>query len=71
MFAILETYFDLLTRQILGQGYYPEPYKSVLIIRTDNLKAGKVFGARHGFKVCTAHVILGVILRTMSPKAFG
>ena len=32
-FAILETYFYLLTRQGMGGGYYPEPSKSVLIVR--------------------------------------
>ena len=32
-FARLDTYFDSLTRQGLGWGYYPEPSKSVLIVR--------------------------------------
>ena len=31
--AILETYFDSLTRQGLGWGYYIKPSKSVLIVR--------------------------------------
>ena len=32
MFTRLETYFDSLTRQVPGRGYYPEPPKSVLIV---------------------------------------
>ena len=43
--ARLETYFDFLTRQGPVQGYHPEPTKSVMIVRPDNLEAGKVFGA--------------------------
>ena len=50
-FAGLETYFDSLTLQGPGRGYHPELTKGVLIIRLENLKAGKVFGARHGFRV--------------------
>ena len=59
MFARLETYFDLLTCQGPGWGYHPEPSKSVLIVHPDNLKAGKVFGRRHGFKVCMGTRYLG------------
>ena len=40
----------------------PEPTKSVLIEHPENIKAGKVFGARHGFRVCTgAHYLGGYI----------
>ena len=52
-FARLETYFDSLTRQGPGRGYHPEPIKRVLIVRPQNLEAGKVFGARHVFRVRT------------------
>ena len=52
MFARLATYFHSLTRQGLGRGYYYELSKSVLIVRPENIEAGKVFGAHHGFKVC-------------------
>ena len=31
-FTRLETYFDSLTRQVPGRGYYPKPPKSVLIV---------------------------------------
>ena len=61
-FAILDTCFDLLTLQGPGRGYYPEPSKIVLIVRPQNLEAGKVFGACHVFKVCTdAHYFGGYI----------
>ena len=46
-FARIETYFDLLTRQGSGRGYHPKPSKSVLIVRPDNIEAGKVFGRSH------------------------
>ena len=55
----IETYFNLLTRQDPGHGYYPEPQTSVLIVNLDNLEAGKVFGARHRFKVCMGARYLG------------
>ena len=35
-FARIETYFDSLTRQGLGRGYYPKPSKIVLIVHTEN-----------------------------------
>ena len=53
MSSRLETYFDSLTRQGLGQGYHPDPTKILLIVRPENLEAGKVFGARHIFRVFT------------------
>ena len=55
----LETYFDSLTRHGLRQGYHPEPTKSLLIIRLDNLEAGKVFGTCHVFRVCMGARYLG------------
>ena len=58
-FARLETYFDSLTRQGLGRGYCPKRTKSVLIVRPENLEAGKVFGAQHGFRVCMGARYLG------------
>ena len=38
-FTRLETYFNSLTRQGLGWGYHPEPYKSVLIVCPENIEA--------------------------------
>ena len=58
-FAKIETNFYLLPRQGLGQGYPPDPTKSVLIIRPDNIEAGKEFRERHGFRVCTGACYLG------------
>ena len=58
-FTRLETYFDSLTHQGLGQGYQTEPSKSVLIIRPENIEARKVFRARHGFRVCMVTRYLG------------
>ena len=61
-FTRLETYFDSMTRQGLGWGYHPEFTKIVLIVRLENLEAGKVFGARHAFRVFTgAHYLVGYI----------
>ena len=67
-FARIETYFDMLNHQGSGRRYYPKPSKIVLIVLLENLESGKYFGARHGFKVRTAHVILGVTSVTTSPK---
>ena len=61
-FARLDKYFDFLTRQGLGWGYHPEQTKSVVIARLENLEAGKLFRASHGFRVCTgAHYLGGYI----------
>ena len=58
-FARLETYFDSMTHQGLGRGYHLDHTKSVLIVRPENLEARKVFGARHGFRVCTGTRYIG------------
>ena len=39
-FVRLETYFDLITRQGPGRGYHPDPTKSVLILRPENIEVG-------------------------------
>ena len=52
MFARVEAYFHSLERHGPGRGYLPELSKSVLIVHPDNIEAGKLFGSRHGFKVC-------------------
>ena len=61
-FARLETYFDSLTCQGPGQGYHPEPTKSVLVVRPENPKALKVFGACHRFRMCMGEHYLGVCI---------
>ena len=48
-----------MTRQGPGWGYHPEPTKSVLIVRPENIEAEKVFGQRHRFRVCTGTRYLG------------
>ena len=53
MFAIIEIYFNSLTHQVPGHGHYPKPSKKVLIVYLDHPEARKLFGARHGFKVCS------------------
>ena len=57
--ARLDTYFDLLTRQGPGRGYHPKTPNSLLIVRPENIEAGKAFGVRHRFKVCTGACYLG------------
>ena len=58
-FTRIETYFDSITLQGPGRGYYTKPSKSVLIVRPDNIEAGKYFRACHGFKVCMGARYLG------------
>ena len=67
-FVILETCFDLLTCQGLVQGYYTKPSKSVPIVHLENLEAGKLFGACHGFKMFTGARYLGVYIRDDESK---
>ena len=67
-FAILKIYFDSITRQGPGRGYHPEPSKSVLIICLENIQYRKVFGARHGFKVCMGACYLGGYIRDNESK---
>ena len=58
-FARIETYFDSLKRQGPGWRYHHDPTKSVLIVRSENLEAGKVFGEQHEFRVGTGACHLG------------
>ena len=67
-FTRLEAYFDLLTRQGLVRGCHPKPFKSVLIVRPENIEAGKVFGACHIFKVCTGARYIGGYIRDDKSK---
>ena len=67
-FVRIETYFDLLTSEGQGLGYHHKPSKSVLIVCPENLEAGKVFGARHGFKVCRGAHYLGGNIRDDESK---
>ena len=69
MFAIIETYFNSLTCQGLGCGYHPELSKSVLTTNPENPEAGKEFGVRHIFKVCTCTRYLGGYTRDDKSKS--
>ena len=46
----------------LEQGYCPDSTESVLIFYTDNIEAGIIFGAHHGFNVCMSARYLGVFI---------
>ena len=52
-------YFNSLRNFGPGRGYYLEPSKSVIIVHTENLAAGKYFGLRHGFNFFTGARYLG------------
>ena len=43
----------------IGTKVLPQTFKIVLIVNSDNLEARKMFGSRHGFKVCTGACYLG------------
>ena len=53
----------------MGRRHYPEPPKSVLIVHPENIEDGKVFGARHGFKVFTGACYLRGYIRDMESKS--
>ena len=42
-FEIIEACFRFIELHGLGQGYFPKPSKSVLIVHPENLEAGKLF----------------------------
>ena len=68
-FTIIETYFNFLTCQGPGRGYYPKPSKSVLFVHPVNLETGKEFGARQVFKVCTGALYPGSYIRDGESKS--
>ena len=70
-FARLETYFDSLTRQGPGRGYHPDPTKSVLTVRPENIEAEKCLGHVIYLGFERVHVILGVTLVMTSPNVVG
>ena len=55
----MELYFNLLKRNSPERGYYPEPTKIIIVVPNNNLEAGKLFGAHHGFKVFMGARYLG------------
>ena len=50
----IRLYFISLKQFFPGHGYSPKPSKSVLIAHLDDPETIRLFGLRHGFKVCTA-----------------
>ena len=68
MLAIIETYFNSLTRQGPGCGYYPRLSKSILIVHPDNFEDRREFGARHRFKVCTGARYFGGYIKDDDSK---
>ena len=52
----------MLTCQGTGHEYHLEISKSVLVVHPDNIEDGNVFGACHGFKVCTGVRYLGIYI---------
>ena len=67
-FNNVELYFNLLQCNGPARGYYPDTIRSILIMYTENIKAGKLFGARHGFKVCMGAYYFGVNIGYEKPK---
>ena len=61
-------YFKSLKYFGLGRGYYPKPFKILLIMHPDNPKTGKQFGLYCTFKVCTGAHYLGSFIDDNSFK---
>ena len=61
-FDNIELYFNSLKHFGPCCRYYPEPSKFFLIVHPYNLAAGKYFGLRLAFKVCTGTRYLGVFI---------
>ena len=55
----------------LGTVVYLKPSNIILIVRPENLKSEKAFGARHGLRGEQANVIFEFILGKTSPNAIG
>ena len=67
-FEIIQLYFKSLKYFGLGRGYYPKPFKIILIMHPDNPKTGKQFGLYRTFKVCTCAHYLGSFIDDNSFK---
>ena len=59
IFARFEAYFHWLKVHGPGQGHYPEPSKSVMIVHPNNPESRNLFGLCCGFKVCMGTPYLG------------
>ena len=58
-FENVELYFNSLKRFIQSRGYFPEPFKRIMIVHPDNTDFVKLFGLHHGFNVCTGACYTG------------
>ena len=59
LFGNIEYYFNSLIRAEPESGYYPKPTKIVLIVHTENINTGNLFGTRHGFNFFMGTCYLG------------
>ena len=60
--AILRTFWDLLLRTGPSFGYFPEPSKSVLVVKEAALEEAKRIFAGTGLKISSGHENLGAAL---------
>ena len=67
-FNNLERYFNLLKRHGPARGYFPDSNKIIMIMRSNNPKAGELFGTISGFRVCTGARYLDGYIRYFESK---
>ena len=58
-FARVRSYLNLLKQYDPGQGYYPKPSKSILIMHMYNIKSKKLSVLHNWFKVCMGVCYIG------------
>ena len=68
-FTRIETYFDSLTHQGPGRGYYSKLSKSVPIVRLENIEAGKCSYHLTDLRCARSHIIWRFTFGTTSPNA--
>ena len=61
-FNSLEIYFNSLKCNGLTWRYYPKTTNIILIVHPGIIEARELFGAHHGFKVCTGANYVGVYI---------
>ena len=68
-FDEIETVFNLLLPNRLAQGYFPEPTKSVLVVKPTVIKRAKARFDHLGFQVTTGTRYLGGFIGTATDDA--
>ena len=58
-FTAIMSYYDLLCREGPGRGYFPEPTKSILVVKPQSVDRAKELFQHLGFKVVTGTRYLG------------